>query len=177
MSKRKRLRIKEQIDYGSFDPRCYHIFTDGSYRPEGNAACAYVIFSGKTQHVIRMERLAYRGGTINAMELQAVNRALDHPGMDHVIIYSDSAYTISCLTLWRHTWAMNDWLTPLHQPVKNKELIQEIARKIDNLTSFRCVKVKAHTGDPLNSVVDYLAQDLTKKMRDDPSLLDGPYSV
>ena len=186
MSKRKHHRFKERKSNSFFNdspepssapgnPNNYRIITDGSYRPEGNAACAYVIFSDRTNHVVRMERLAYRHSTINAMELMAVNRALDHPGMDHVTIYSDSMYTISCLTLWRHTWVKNNWLNPLNEPVKNKELIQEIGHKLDNLKSFKFVKVKAHTGDPFNSIVDFMASDLTDKMRSDPCIPDGPY--
>lgn len=154
-------------------PNTFHIYTDGSYRPEGNASCAYLVFSEKSKHVVGMEKFACRGRTINQMELEAVNKALDHPGMDYILIHTDSAYTISCLTAWRHTWARNNWVNNLGEPVKNRELIEEIAKKIDAKKFVRFVKIKAHTGDPFNSVVDYLVQNLTAKMRDDPLLPDG----
>lgn len=158
-------------------PLTHHIFTDGSFRPPDNASCAYLIFSEKKKHVVAINRFACRGRTINQMELEAVNKALDHPNMDYVIIYSDSQYTISALTLWRHNWAKNNWVTPLGEPVKNKELIQEIIAKMETKKFVRFEKVKAHTGDYFNSVVDFLVQDLTERMRDDPTLPDGKYTV
>lgn len=156
-------------------PNAFSIYSDGSYRPDGNASCAYLIFSEKTKHIVKMERFVFRGRTINQMELEAVNKALDHKGMDYVIIYSDSVYTISSLTLWRKAWERNNWITPAGTPVKNKELIQEIAKKMDAKKFVRFVKVKAHSGDPFNSVVDYQAASLSDEMRDNPSLKDGSY--
>jgi ribonuclease HI len=175
MAKLKFIESKESRPKPNIHPSTMHIYTDGSYRPEGNAACAFLIFSEKNKHVITMERYAHRGKTINQMELQAINKALDHPNMEYAIIYSDSAYSIACLTLWRKGWARNNWMTPLGVPVKNKELIQEIGKKIDAKKSVRFEKVKAHSGDPHNSTVDYLATTLTAMMRDNPSLPDGPY--
>lgn len=156
-------------------PNAFHIHTDGSYRPDGNAACAYVIFSEKTKHVVDMKRFAMRGRTINQMELMAISKALDRPNMDYVVIYSDSMYAISCLTMWRKGWEARNWMTPHGEPVKNKELIQEIGRKLDAKKHYKFVKVAAHTGDPFNSVVDYMASDLTKQMVSDPNLKDGEY--
>lgn len=158
-------------------PNAYHVFTDGSFRPTDAAACAYVIFSERTKHIVKASRWAFRGATNNQMELQAVNKALDHPNMDHVIIYSDSTYVISCLTLWRKAWEHRNWVTPLGEPVKNKELIQEIAEKIDRKQFVRFVKVLAHSGDPFNSMADYLAGSLTKMMVENPNLESGEYPV
>lgn len=156
-------------------PNTHHIYTDGSYRPEGNAACAYLIFSEKTKHIVKMARYVCRGRTINQMELMAINHALDKPNMDYVIIYSDSMYSIQCLTIWRKMWKERDWKTPLGDPVKNKELIQEIGEKIDRLKYCRFVKVAAHSGDKFNSVVDYQASELTALMVQDSLIPDGEY--
>jgi ribonuclease HI len=158
-------------------PLTHHIWTDGSFRPPDNASCAYLIFSQKSKHVVAMKRFAYRGKTINQMELQAINHALDHPGMDYVVIYSDSAYSISCLTLWHKSWERNNWMNPLGEPIKNKELIQEILAKIKTKKFVRFIKVKAHSGDEYNSAVDYMVQDLSALMRDDPKIPNGAYPV
>ena len=155
-------------------PLTMHVYTDGSHRPDGNAAFAYLIFSEKTKHIVKLERQACRGCTINQMELQAINKALDHPS-DYMVIYTDSMYSIQCLTQWRKSWQKNNWMTPMGEPVKNKDLIVEIARKIDSKKFVRFVKVKAHSGDYLNSVVDFLAQELTLKMVQDPNFKDGVY--
>lgn len=158
-------------------PQTVHIYTDGSYRPEGNAGCAYLLFSEKTKHVLKASRWACRGMTINQMELMAINKALDHPNLQYVIIYSDSQYTLSCLSIWYKSWEKSGWLNKLGEPIKNKELIQEILEKTKKLKFVKYVKVSAHSGDPFNSTVDYLVQGLTKKMVEDPNLPDGEYPV
>lgn len=158
-------------------PWMHHIWCDGSFRPPDNASCAYVIFSGKSRHVVKMESLAFRGKTINQMELMAINKALDFPNMPNVVIYTDSSYCLFALTLWRKTWAKNDWMTPLGQPVKNKELIIEIAAKLDAKKYSRFVKCKAHTGDPYNSIADYMATSVSAKMRDDPAIIEERYPI
>lgn len=173
MAKKKSQKVENKPDV-FIPPNCSIVYSDGSYRPDGNAAYAFLVFSHKTQHVTHMERGACRGRTINQMELLAIDKALDCCG-DYVLIYSDSMYSISCLTLWHKTWERSNWVTPLNEPVKNKELIQSILTKMRSKKFTRFVHVKAHTGDKFNSVVDYLAQDLTKKMRDDPNLPDGVY--
>lgn len=158
-------------------PSTYHVWVDGSFRPPDAAACAYVIFSEKTKHIVKMARWAMRGKTINQMELMAINKALDRPNMDYVIFYCDSTYAISCLTLWRHAWEKRDWMTPLGEPVKNRELIEEIANKIDSKKFVRFVKVKAHSGDQYNSLVDHLASGLTAKMLQDDSIVTQEYVI
>lgn len=158
-------------------PSTFHIHTDGSFRPPDAAACAYVIFSERSKHIVKMAQWAMRGKTINQMELMAINKALDHPNMDYVIIYSDSTYAISCLTLWRHSWSKRNWMTPLGEPVKNRELIEEIAKKIDAKKFVRFIKVKAHSGDPWNSMVDHMAAGLTAKMMKDASITQAEFVI
>lgn len=154
-------------------PQTYHIYTDGSFRPPDAASCAYLIYHERSKSVVDMNSFPFRGSTINHMELMGINKALDYPNLKYVIIYSDSMYTISCLVAWRKSWARNGWRLPSGEPVKNKELIQEIGAKIDALKYVRFVKVKAHTGDPYNTVVDHLATTLTQKMLEDFSIEDG----
>lgn len=165
------------IQISESNPYMYHIWTDGSYRPPGNASCAYLIFHQKQNSVVDMKRYAYRNRTINAMELMAINHALDYPNSNHVTIYTDSAYAILCLTHGRRAWAKTNWLTPLGEPVKNKDLIMEISEKLDKKKYTKLVKVAAHQGDPWNSIVDKLATDLSKKMMNDPDFKDGEYPI
>jgi len=154
-------------------PYTYHIYTDGSFRPlNASAACSYLIFSERTKHIVKMASHSFRGKTINQMELMAISLGLDHPGMDHVVIYSDSDYSIMCLTLWYKTWIKNNWCDRDGNPVKNKDLIISILDKIKTKKFVRFVKIKAHTGDPFNSVVDHLASNLTKRMTEDLSYPD-----
>lgn len=161
----------------SNQPWMVHIHTDGSLRPPDAASCAYIAYHEGKKAIIDMRAFAHRGATINQMELTAINHALDIPGLNYVTIYSDSSYTIGCLGTWRKTWALKDWISPEGTPYKNKDLIIEIGKKIDKLKFCRFVKVKAHSGDFANSVVDYMAQKISKQMMEDPSLQDGRHLV
>lgn len=158
-------------------PNAFSIYVDGSFRPPDNASCAYVIFSERTKHIVKLNRFAFRGMTINQMELMAVNKALDHPKIEHAVIYSDSSYTISALTLWHKAWAKNNWTKQDGTPVVNKDLICEILEKIKRLKFCRFVKVSAHTGDPFNSLADYMAVTLSGKMMQDPTITQGEYPM
>lgn len=153
-------------------PWTHHIYTDGSFRGNGTAACAYLIYHQKSMNIIKMGVHAHRGMTINQMELMAINHALDHPNMKHVIIYTDSAYSLGCLTGWYKTWAKSNWISANGEPVKNKDLIIEIRKKIDALKFCQFVKISAHTGDEYNTVVDRLASHMTKRMVEDQSIVD-----
>jgi ribonuclease HI len=63
-------------------------------------------------------------------------------------------------------------MTPMGEPVKNKDLIVEILSKIEQKKYVKFVKVAAHTGDKFNTIVDHFASGLTKKMVEDPSYPD-----
>ena len=167
---------KQRIDvHRLIKPNTFHIWTDGSYRPDGNAACAYLIFSQEEQRVVHKGCYASRGSTINQMELKSIGLGLEYPGMENVIIYSDSAYSISCLTIWRKNWIHRDWKTPLGEPVKNRELIESIGKQIDAIKNVKFVKCSAHSGDYFNAVVDHMASSLTAAMVKDPKLKDGEH--
>lgn len=167
---------KKQDIYKLFKPNTFHIWTDGSYRPDGNSSCAYLIFSHEEERVVHKSRYAFRGQTINQMELRAIGLALEYQEMENVIIYSDSAYAISCLTIWRKVWINRNWMTPLGEPVKNRELIESIGRKLDSMKNVKFVKVSGHSGDYFNAVVDHMASSLSAMMVKDPNLKDGEYN-
>jgi len=153
--------------------KTYHVYTDGSFRPPDNASCAYVVVHPLKNTVLKIESLPFRGMTINQMELMAINKALDDPKMEHIVFYSDSTYAINCLTIWHKNWERNGWLTPLGPPVKNRELIQEILAKMKTKRFVRFQKVKAHSGDPYNTIADFAANRLSLKMVSDPLLIHG----
>lgn len=158
-------------------PKAFLIYTDGSFRPPDAAACSFVIFSNKTKHVVSMKRFAYRGQTNNQMELRAIFHALDHPNMDYVHIFSDSMYCIMALSTWYKTWEKRGWKNPLGEDIAHKELIQEILVKIKAKKFVKFIHVKAHQGDPFNSIADYLAAGLTARMVHDLSIQTQEVSV
>lgn len=65
--------------------------------------------------------------------------------LDQFKVYSDSKYSIDCITKWISGWKRNNWKTSSNEPVKNKDLIESI---YDNMIQFRdleFVYIKAHT--------------------------------
>ena len=107
----------------------------------------------------------------------AIGLGLDHTDCDHVVIYTDSQYSLNALSYWWKGWIKNNWTDTQGQPIKNRPLIESILAKIKLKKSVRFVKVKAHTGNKYNTVVDYLATDLTKRMTFDPSVVTGEYPI
>ncbi len=82
---------------------------------------------------------------------------------DGVIIYTDSKYSMGCLTTWYHNWKRNGWINSKGQPVANKELIQAILQISVGLKIIYH-HVKAHNGDQYNEWADRLANDGRRKV-------------
>jgi ribonuclease HI len=95
-------------------------------------------------------------------ELTAVARALDHVAIDRTVnIYTDSNYSIKCLTEWFQKWEGNKWRNSSGKDVENKDLIMPIIDRIRDRE--RCGAktklnwIKGHANDPGNTAADLLA--------------------
>jgi ribonuclease HI len=108
--------------------------------------------------------------TNNRAELSAIQLAVktleDRGEIDSdLVIYSDSEYSINCLTSWLPGWMSRGWKTAAGKDVLHQDLIKDITSRLSKFKSHRFVHVKAHTGglDDLskqNAVVDKMAQDV-----------------
>jgi ribonuclease HI len=108
--------------------------------------------------------------TNNRAELSAIQLAVktleDRGEIDSdLVIYSDSEYSINCLTSWLPGWMNRGWKTAAGKDVLHQDLIKDITGRLSRFKSHRFVHVKAHTGglDDLskqNAVVDKMAQDV-----------------
>jgi ribonuclease HI len=108
--------------------------------------------------------------TNNRAELSAIQLAVktleDRGEIDcDLVIYSDSEYSINCLTSWLPGWMSRGWKTAAGKDVLHQDLIKDITSRLSRFKSHRFVHVKAHTGglDDLskqNAVVDKMAQDV-----------------
>jgi ribonuclease HI len=108
--------------------------------------------------------------TNNRAELSAIQLGIktleDHGEIDRdLVIYSDSEYSINCLTSWLPGWMSRGWKTAAGKDVLHQDLIKDITSRLSKFKSHRFVHVKAHTGglDDLskqNAVVDKMAQDV-----------------
>lgn len=97
--------------------------------------------------------------TNNIMELTAVIEALKQLKRPcKVQLYSDSAYVVNAFNQkWIYGWIKKDWKTSGNDPVKNKELWQELY----NLTKIHDItfnKVKGHSDNEFNNRCDELAR-------------------
>lgn len=98
--------------------------------------------------------------TNNIMEITAVIEALKLLKFPcEVEVYSDSAYVVNAfLQGWLENWKKNNWRTAGKDPVKNKELWQEL----DSLCSIhkvKFIKVKGHSDNEFNNRCDELARN------------------
>lgn len=102
--------------------------------------------------------------TNNIMEMTAVIEALKQLKYNcEVEIYSDSAYVINAFNNgWIYNWMKNDWKTANKEPVKNKELWQELYN-LTKLHKVTFIKVKGHSDNEFNNRCDELARSQISK--------------
>ena len=96
--------------------------------------------------------------TNNRMELQAVIsglRALERPA--RLTVHIDSSYVMDAIVKgWHRGWVKRGWQTAAKQPVKNRELWEQLLVLVERHT-ITWHKVKGHAGVALNERCDELA--------------------
>lgn len=105
-------------------------------------------------------RVPYSPCTNNKAELYAILQVLELAPSTN-IIRTDSLYSINCVTKWVYTWQRNGWKTSNGHLVENRELIEEIVRRIKSRSEIplRFEHVYGHTGDKYNELTDRLANE------------------
>ena len=133
------------------------IYTDGScLENPGNGGWAAIIIDDEKKTQIKGSK---KNTTNNQMELLAPIEALKKiPKGSKVQIFTDSKYVKSGITEWIHNWKKNGWKTANREPVKNKELWEELD-VLANEFEISWNWVKAHSTDKLNNEVDLLARE------------------
>lgn len=105
--------------------------------------------------------------TNNIMEITAVIQALKQlkqPCKFEVEVYSDSAYVVNAFNKgWIYNWEKNNWKTSSKEPVKNKELWQELYELVKKV-SATFIKVKGHSDNEFNNRCDELARNEIEKL-------------
>ena len=133
------------------------IYTDGScLENPGNGGWAAIIIDDEKKTQIKGSK---KNTTNNQMELLAPIEALKKISKgSKVQIFTDSKYVKSGITEWIHNWKKNGWKTADKQPVKNKELWEELDL-LNNEFVISWNWVKAHSTDELNNEVDLIAKE------------------
>ena len=103
--------------------------------------------------------------TNNIMEITAVVEALKCLKVESdVQVYSDSAYTVNAFKQgWIYNWMKNGWRTANKEPVKNKELWQELYA-LTKKHKVEFIKVKGHADNEFNNRCDEMARNEILKL-------------
>ncbi len=98
--------------------------------------------------------------TNNVMELTAVIEALKLLKFKcKVSVYSDSAYVVNAFNQkWIYGWMKNGWKNASKEPVKNKELWQELY-DLTKAHEVTFIKVKGHSDNEYNNRCDEMARE------------------
>ena len=147
------------------------IYTDGacSGNPGKGGYGVILSYNGTTKEL----SAGYECTTNNRMELMAVIAglsALKEPC--EVDLYSDSKYFIDSVEKdWIGSWQKNGWKNSKREPVKNRELFEEIIRLL-SVHKVNLHWVKGHNGHEQNERCDALAVSAAKG---DNLLTDSEY--
>jgi ribonuclease HI len=132
------------------------VFADGSTIRNGkeNAKGGIGIFFGDNDSRNVSEKMTVNP-TNQRCELLAILRALQilHSEQmtkdDIVLIYTDSQYSINCVTKWSAAWEKNNWQTQTKTDVKNQDILKPILELIRKLRFQLCfVHVRSHQPMP-----------------------------
>ena len=91
-------------------------------------------------------------------ELFAIWKAVNLCPYKKIDLYTDSKYSIGCLTEWWVKWIKNGWKNSQGDPVANKEIILAILIILRN-KDVRFFHVKGHDGNYYNELCDKLANE------------------
>ena len=137
------------------------IYTDGacSGNPGPGGWAAILIYGEKIKEISGFEPTT----TNNQMELRAAIEGLR--AVKVVVpteLYSDSSYVVKAFNdKWIDGWIRNGWKTSNKEPVKNKELWQELYALVAKIRP-KFIWVKGHASNVWNNRADELAVLATK---------------
>lgn len=139
------------------------IYTDGacSGNPGPGGWGAILMYNGAQKEISG----AQKDTTNNIMEITAVLEALKILKEEcNVKVYSDSAYVVNAFNQgWIYNWIKNNWKTSGKDPVKNKELWEELY-SLTKKHKVEFIKVKGHSDNEFNNRCDCLATSAIKTL-------------
>lgn len=149
---------KSEIDE---DSEYVKIYCDGACSGNpGEAGSGLAIYSNSSKPVL-LHGNYVKNGTNNIAELNALYQALiisDQTSSENIIsIYSDSKYSIDCITNWAYGWKAKGW-TKKSGEIKNLELIKSAHMLFEKIKDkIEIQHVKGHAGIEGNELADRMA--------------------
>lgn len=139
------------------------IYTDGACSGNpGPGGWGAILMYGKHKKEISGGK---KDTTNNIMELTAAIeglKLLKYPC--EVDLYSDSAYLVNGFEKgWIYNWKKNQWKTANKEPVKNKEIWEELYN-LTQIHKVKFIKVKGHSDNEYNNRCDELAREAIKTL-------------
>ena len=151
------------------------VYTDGACSGNpGSGGYAFVILKGEKE-ILKLSG-SQENTTNNYMELKAIVRSIEHVISElgsiptknkmKVFIHSDSAYCINPIEKgWIKFWESNGWISRTGEPIKNLELWIKLNSLLKHRKfEFKFVKVKGHSGDRYNEMVDKAAKNAINRL-------------
>ena len=140
------------------------IYTDGacSGNPGPGGWAAILIYGDNKKEISG----GSKNTTNNIMELTAILEGLKALKVEcEVEVYSDSAYSVNSFNQgWIYNWMKKGWKTSSGEPVKNKEIWEELY-ELTKKHKVTFNKVKGHSDDELNNRCDELARSEIEKIK------------
>ena len=141
------------------------VYTDGAkrYGKKVSAYGYYLVRPGKEP--IEKVRVDKQATTSQREELRGLFQFLkDNHGYKGkmIAIVTDSQYIINVFTnkSWLETWCKNNLRKYDNQPVKNADLLIGIIKQLSNYKHLFFAKVKGHSDDEGNNMIDQLLNEV-----------------
>jgi ribonuclease HI len=130
-----------------------HVFTDGACYANGTpkALAGYGVHFPHEEYDDISEAFTFKPHTNQRAELYAIYHALtismNDKEIDDVFVYTDSDYSIKCITRWAPGWQKAKWTRKTGGPLKNLDIIRPLYRLYSyNRDRVHFIHVRSHTG-------------------------------
>jgi ribonuclease HI len=138
-------------------------YTDGSWLGSTRTAGSGIVFPAHLEWN-QSAPFLLDNPTNQRAELRAIGLAMDvafekmGPSVQ-LTVYSDSVYSMNCLTKWVPAWEKNGWLTSKGDAVLNQDLLRPMLQKMATFKTPPSFKyVRAHRGHQWTEMADALAK-------------------
>jgi len=153
------------LDTGSLYRAVARVAMDRGVDPSDHAACsalaAELDVSWTRRPDIRGEAVGQVASKVSATAAAAGLREAARAGARRIVMRLDSNYVKDGITSWIHGWKRRGWVTASGDPVRNRDLWQELDAAVADAraggASIAFEWVRGHAGNPGNERADELA--------------------